>query len=102
MPDPDKLEQLVLMGFPQELCKKALIAVKNESIQAVLDCIDQIKQEEDEKRKTKLTIKKLRLKEGWTCSTCTFYNPCSSSDVCDVCQSTAPITEYIEEEDLEK
>lgn len=31
------------MGFTAEISKKALIATKNESIQAVLDCIDQIK-----------------------------------------------------------
>lgn len=43
MPDNDKLQSLINMGYPAELSKKALIAVKNESIQAVIDIIEQIK-----------------------------------------------------------
>ena len=36
------IEQMIAMGYGTNLIKKALVAVKNESVPAALDMIDQI------------------------------------------------------------
>ncbi len=41
-PKEDLLSQLVLMGFPMEISKKALIKVKNESVVAAVDAVMEI------------------------------------------------------------
>jgi uncharacterized UBP type Zn finger protein len=33
------MQQLHVMGFPLDLCKKALVKVNNEGIQQALDCL---------------------------------------------------------------
>ncbi len=38
-------DQMIQMGYGQNISKKALIAVKNESIPAAIDMIDQITNE---------------------------------------------------------
>ena len=44
-PDIGMLEQIVIMGYGPSIAKKALITVKNESIIAALDAIEQIQKE---------------------------------------------------------
>lgn len=62
------------MGFPVELSKQALIATNNEKIQVVIDSLEQIKEEEEAKRKKKLSEAKLSLKGPWSCQICTMNN----------------------------
>ena len=54
------------MGYGIGMIKKALIAVKNESIPAALDVMDQLMTEEKKKIKEKKT--------NWSCTTCTYFN----------------------------
>ena len=43
VPDPSMIEQMVQMGYGLTVVKKALIAVKNDSVPAALDALEQIK-----------------------------------------------------------
>lgn len=54
------------MGYGIGMIKKALIAVKNESIPAALDVMDQLMTEEKKKIKEKKT--------NWSCTACTYLN----------------------------
>lgn len=56
------LEQLVNMGFPMNLSKKALIQTENESIQVVIDMIEQLKVEEEKKNKKAKEEKNVKIK----------------------------------------
>ena len=60
------IEQMQQMGYGIGMIKKALIAVKNESIPAALDVMDQLMTEEKKKIKEKKT--------NWSCTTCTYFN----------------------------
>ena len=64
------------MGYGIGLIKKALITVKNESIPAALDIMEQLMAEEKTKTKEK--------KSAWNCPACTFFNK-SSNDTCEIC-----------------
>lgn len=44
------VEQMMQMGYGINISKKALVAVKNESIPAAIDMIDQITSEEKKKK----------------------------------------------------
>jgi hypothetical protein len=44
------IDQMVAMGYALSLVKKALIVVKNESVAAAIDMIDQIMAEEKKKK----------------------------------------------------
>ena len=44
------IDQMVAMGYALSLVKKALIVVKNESVAAAIDMIDQIMTEEKKKK----------------------------------------------------
>ena len=68
------LEQLISMGFPMNLSKKALIQTENESIQVVIDMIEQLKIEEEQKSKKAKEDNKLKIKAEWFCSFCTLKN----------------------------
>ena len=57
------LEQLVSMGFPMNLSRKALIQTENESIQVVIDMIEQLKIEEEKKSKKAKEENKLQIKD---------------------------------------
>lgn len=50
VPDQAMIDQMVVMGYALSLVKKALIAVKNESVAAAIDMIDQIITEEKKKK----------------------------------------------------
>lgn len=50
VPDQALIDQMVVMGYALSLVKKALIAVKNESVAAAIDMIDQIITEEKKKK----------------------------------------------------
>lgn len=50
VPDQSMVDQMVIMGYALSIVKKALIAVKNESVAAAIDMIDQITTEEKKKK----------------------------------------------------
>lgn len=76
VPDPSMIEQMVQMGYGLSVVKKALIAVKNDSVPAALDVLEQIKEEDKKKKKAK--------RSNWNCSVCTFLNR-SDIDTCEMC-----------------
>lgn len=51
------------MGFPMNLSRKALIQTENESIQVVIDMIEQLKIEEEKKSKKAKEENKLQIKD---------------------------------------
>ena len=57
---------MVQMGYGLSIVKKALIAVKNDSVPAALDALEQIKEEEKKKKVAK--------RSSWGCPVCTFMN----------------------------
>lgn len=71
------VEQMVNMGYGLSLVKKALLAVKNESVPSALDMIEQILTEE---KKKKAEIKR----KSWSCPVCTFFNK-PENDTCEMC-----------------
>ena len=60
------IEQMIQMGYGLNLVKKALIAVKNESVPAAVDIIENIIAEEKKK--------KAKSRTAWGCPVCTFLN----------------------------
>ena len=76
VPDPSMIEQMVQMGYGLSVVKKALIAVKNDSVPAALDVLEQIKEEDKKKKKAK--------RSNWNCAVCTFLNR-SDIDTCEMC-----------------
>lgn len=72
--DQGMIDQMVAMGYALSIVKKALIAVKNESVAAAIDMIDQITTEEKKK-------KVVAVAREWTCPACTFYNK-ADADCC--------------------
>jgi uncharacterized UBP type Zn finger protein len=67
VPDQGMIDQMVAMGYALSIVKKALIAVKNESVAAAIDMIDQIMTEEKKK-------KQVIAAREWSCPACTYYN----------------------------
>ena len=53
-PDTSMMDQILSMGYPPTIAKKALLQVNNESIMAALDAIEQIQAEESKKSKKKI------------------------------------------------
>ena len=67
---------MVQMGYGLSVVKKALIAVKNDSVPAALDALEQIVTEEKKKKTEK--------RSSWNCSVCTFLNR-PDIDTCEMC-----------------
>jgi rubrerythrin len=78
VPDQTMIEQMVSMGYGLTVVKKALLAVKNESIPAAIDMIDQILTEEKKKKKVEI------IRKAWSCPVCTFFNK-SENETCEMC-----------------
>ena len=78
------------MGYGLTVVKKALIAVKNDSVPAALDALEQIKQEEKKKKVAK--------RSNWNCPVCTFLN---RSDI-DTCEMCGQMFDFAEEEEKER
>lgn len=94
-PNLDWLWQLKDMGFPEPLCSKALVKVKNESIAAAVEAVVAL-QEEEKGKKAESTeeVKKVTLVE-WTCSACTMINKAGGT-VCDMCCCKAPEQAFVD------
>ena len=50
VPDQTMVNQMIAMGYGVNIAKKALLAVKNESVPAALDVMEQIMTEEKKKK----------------------------------------------------
>jgi len=67
------MEQMIQMGYGINIVKKALLAVKNDSVPAAVDMIENLIAEEKKKKKEK--------KNSWSCPVCTFLNK-AEMDTC--------------------
>ena len=94
-PNLEWLWQLKDMGFPEPLCSKALVKVKNESIAAAVEAVVAL-QEEEKGKKTESAedVKKVTLVE-WTCTACTMINKAGGT-VCDMCCAKAPEHAFVD------
>lgn len=84
------IDQMQQMGYGITMIKKALIAVKNESVPAAIDMIDQLTAEEKKKNKVEQRFE-------WSCNTCTFINK-PESDTCEMCGELCDLAEQAEKE----
>lgn len=82
---------MVNMGYGVNIVKKALLAVKNESVPAAIDMIDQIMAEE---KKKKSEVKST----PWSCPACTFFNK-AEVDTCEMC---GYLNEFVDEAEKER
>ena len=79
------MEQMLQMGYGINLIKKALLAVKNESVPAAVDMIENLIAEEKKKKTAKKT--------SWSCNVCTYLNK-ADVDTCEMCNS---VYEFVDE-----
>lgn len=84
------------MGFPMILSKKALIQTENESIQVVIDMIEQLKAEESNKLKKVKEEDQLKIKAEWNCAFCTLKNTAPNEN-CEICGNAAPEDAFFNE-----
>jgi len=94
-PSPDFLFQLQAMGFPQELCKKALVKVLNTSVAAAVDALMELSEKEGKTNPASsepagTTVQVV----SYECTMCTFKNP-DGKAVCEICGTAAPQTAYV-------
>lgn len=82
------------MGFPQELCKKALVKVLNTSVQAAVDALMELQEKEGKSKPTSSDTGATVQVVSYECSMCTFLNP-DGKAVCEVCGTAAPQTAYV-------
>lgn len=97
-PNQDMLNQLIMMGFALEFAKKALIKVKNESVAAALDAIEDIQTKAKEviiAKETAVSAKKQKIL-SWICQLCTYINP-EGKATCEMCTYPVPQSSIIEE-----
>jgi uncharacterized Zn finger protein (UPF0148 family) len=91
LPKQELLDKLIIMGYSQQVAKKALIMTKNEGIFKAIDMIPEIqadlKKSKEEQAKGKTLI-------DWSCPDCTFINM-SNNLFCEVCELEAPETAYV-------
>lgn len=100
-PDSKILEQLIGMGFPSALCLKALLMTENESVQAAIDMIEELKAEEEKTNKKAKEENKLKIKAEWQCRFCTLRN-FAPHEVCEICANPAPEDAFVNEEEQKK
>jgi hypothetical protein len=98
------LDQLYLMGFPVNLAKKALIQVKNSSLDAAIEKL-LILQEEEQKNALKVPTKEnaTMLKPEWGCSLCTYLNLTAPGiePKCEVCENLPGLDAYYTVDELQ-
>ena len=88
-PKQELLDQIVAMGFPIELAKKALIAVNNEGLEQAMDALLELQKKElpraEEKKQEPVDLVIM----SWACPKCTLINV-EGKKVCEVCNEPAP------------
>lgn len=99
--DKKLLDELYLMGFSLELCKKALLEVNNASVEAAINVlINYTSAAEPQSPATTPTGGKV-IKPEWSCEVCTFLNYSvenpSQPNVCSMCFTPAGPDAYTEE-----
>lgn len=94
-PRQDFVDQLVAMGFPADLAKKALISVNNESIEAATEAVFELQKKEPPRPPEKKVEDKAMRIISWACPTCTLINV-EGKKVCEVCSTEAPASAYIQ------
>ncbi len=78
------------MGFPIELCKKALIKVLNASVHAAVDAVMELQEKEGKSKPASSDPVGGALKVvSYECTMCTFVND-DGKAVCEVCGTAAP------------
>jgi len=97
-PNLEFLWQLKDMGFPEDLGRKALVKVKNESVAAAVEAVvalqaeqvaEQPKQEPAKEAAKKATVAQ------WNCDMCTIINQPGGTS-CHICLSPAPASAYVD------
>jgi len=91
------LEQLYLMGFPLILAKQALISVKNSSVDAAIEKMLILQEEEKKNCENVPAIENLTMiKPLWICSLCTLENESmpNAEPMCEACGSPPGISAY--------
>jgi uncharacterized UBP type Zn finger protein len=63
-----------MMGFPQDLSKKALIEVKNSGVDAAVEVVFQLQADTQVKEKDAVPDKKKGTIVEWNCKACTVLN----------------------------
>jgi len=80
------IDELMMMGFPNQLVLKAIDSVKNLQIDEVLDTLTKLQIEADA-----LATKKVAVEyKVYSCSSCTFMNAENPGPTCSICGSSAP------------
>lgn len=106
-PDQELVEQLIMMGFPAELCKKALIKVKNESLQIAADALMELQEQAIKATQATQATAKLVKAVGnqkilsYSCTVCTLINK-EGSPMCEACGTLAPASAIMFEKSEEE
>jgi len=88
VPNASFLGTMKMMGFDEEASKQALVKVKNESVEAAVEAIQDIMEELDkEKAANPMPVKEYQYLQ-WQCLICTFIN--EKTGICQVCGGGAP------------
>jgi hypothetical protein len=102
-PSLELLWQLKDMGFPEDLARRALVKVKNESVAAAVEAAVALQAEPEEGLKLQAAAGQGAAKEGkkatlveWSCAMCTIINP-PGGTTCHICFSPAPAGAYVDE-----
>ncbi len=90
-PKQELLDKLLVMGYSQQVAKKALIMTKNSGIFKAIDLIPEI---QAELKKHKAEQSKGKTLIDWSCPDCTFINM-SNNLFCEVCELEAPESAYV-------
>lgn len=96
-PKLEFLVQLKDMGFPEDLARKALIKVKNESVASAVEAVVALQAEDIALTALQTKVDKKVTLVQWTCERCTVVNP-PGGCTCHVCFGQAPAYAYIDEE----
>ena len=89
--DQSMVEQMGQMGYGTNLIKKALLAVKNQSVPSALDMIEKMVAEEKKKKTEK--------RSTWNCPVCTFLNR-ADLDTCEMCGELYQFVDQAEKQKL--
>ena len=92
VPKQELLDQIVAMGFPLEMAKKALIAVNNESLEHAMDALLELQKKEPPRTEEKKVETECVIM-SWACPKCTLINV-EGKKTCEVCNEAAPPTAF--------
>lgn len=102
-PNLEFLWQLKDMGFPEDLARRALVKVKNESVAAAVETAVALQAEPGEGLTSSAATGQGAPKEAkkatlvqWSCEMCTIINP-PGGTTCHICFSPAPAGAYVDE-----